>query len=292
MIIYQEAKQLLLQNKSQKEFLGYDYYMNVYRGCSHRCIYCSTRSEVYNVDNFDNDVIVKKNAPELLDFELSKKKKKGYIGMSGSMSDCYMHVEKELELTRSCLEVIKKYDFPIIIHTKSDLVLRDIELLEEINKNSEVIVLITITHVSDRVSEQIEPNVSKSSDRFRALKQLSDRGITTGVAMCPIIPFITDSEENVRRMFKYASMAGCKYLIVDEVLTLIDSQAQYFYDKLREIDISIYEKYKFTYGNSSRCVSTNINVLRRLVRDLSEKYNISTKPPTYKGTIEQLSIFD
>ncbi len=292
MIIYQEAKQLLLQNKSQKEFLGYDYYMNVYRGCSHRCIYCSTRSDVYNVDNFDNDVIVKKNAPELLDLELSKKRKKGYIGMSGSMSDCYMHAEKELKLTRSCLEVIKKYDFPIIIHTKSDLVLRDIDLLEDINKKSEVIVLITITHVSDKISEQIEPNVSKSSDRFRALKELSDRGITTGIAMCPIIPFITDNEENIRRMFKYASMAGCKYLIVDEVLTLIDSQAQYFYDRLKEIDDDIYSFYKSTYGNNSRCTSTNITVLRKLIRELSEEYNISIKAPEYKEPIKQLTIFD
>ncbi len=292
MIIYQEAKQLLLQNKSQKDFLGYDYYMNVYRGCSHRCIYCSTRSDVYNVDNFDNDVIVKKNAPELLDFELSKKKKKGYIGMSGSMSDCYMHVEKDLKLTRRCLEVIKKHDFPVIIHTKSDLVLRDIDLLEDINKNNEVIVLMTITHVSDRISEQIEPNVSKSSDRFKALKKLSDRGITTGVAMCPIIPFITDNEENVRRMFKYASMAGCKYLIVDEVLTLIDSQAQYFYDRLKKIDENICHLYKSTFGTNSRCISTNITVLRRLIRELSVEYNISIKAPEYKNPLRQLTIFD
>ncbi len=292
MIIYQEAKQLLIQNKSQKEFLGYDYYMNIYRGCSHKCIYCSTRSEVYNVDNFDNDVIVKKNAPELLDFELSKKKKKGYIGISGSMSDCYMHVEKELQLTRECLKVIQKHNYPIIIHTKSDLVLRDIDLLEEINRDNEVIVLMTITHVSDKVSTLIEPNVSKSSNRFKALKKLSERGITTGVAMCPIIPFITDNEENVKRMFKYASMAGCKYLIIDEQLTLIDSQAKYFYDELKKIDEDLHNSFKSMYGNSSRCISDNINILRRLIRELSAKYNISTNPPEYKESSKQLSIFD
>ncbi len=208
------------------------------------------------------------------------------------MSDCYMPIEKELQIIRKCLEVIKKYDYPIIIHTKSDLVLRDIDLLEDINKNNEVIVLMTITHVSDKVSQMIEPNAPKSSDRFRALKELSDKGITTGVAMCSIIPFITDNEENIRRMFKYASMAGCKYLIIDEVLTLIDSQAQYFYDELRKIDEGIYISYKSTYGTSSRCTSNNINILRRLIRELSEKYNISTKAPEYKEKITQLSMFD
>lgn len=168
-----EAKTILTKSKNGNSWYGIDYNMNLYRGCSHGCIYCDSRSDCYHIDNFDN-IKVKKDALLILERELRNKKKTGVVGI-GSMSDPYNPLESNLELTRESLKLIKKYGFGVSIDTKSDLIVRDIDLLKEINKNNDVIVKFTITTPIDELSKIIEPKVACSSKRFASVKELSDK---------------------------------------------------------------------------------------------------------------------
>ncbi|XMB67528.1 radical SAM protein [Mycoplasmatota bacterium zrk1] len=292
MIIKQNAKSLLIKSNGIESVFGNDFYMNIYRGCSHNCIYCDSRSSCYRVENFDKDVIVKDNAVELLEKELVSKRKKGVISLSGAMSDCYMHIEKKLEFTRGCLNILDKYNYPVMIHTKSDLVLRDIDILEKINNKTNANVLFTITTINDEHARIIEPNAPLPSKRFKAIKSLSDKGITTGIAIWPIIPFITDQEKNIIELIKYAHLAGCKYVIFGDALTLRGNQREYFYKKLDEAGSDLAKKYKRLYGDSYVCKSKNIEKIKKIIRDLCEECGLETKVSYYQvKEPSQISLF-
>ena len=188
-----KAKTILSKVKYGSDWYGIDYNMNLYRGCSHGCIYCDSRSNCYHIDNFDIPK-GKENALAILESELSKRKEKGVVGI-GSMSDTYNPLEKQYEQTRGALKLISKYNFGVSIDTKSDLILRDLDLLKEINSKNNVIIKFTITTPNDELSKIIEPHVCTSSKRFEAIKTLSDNGIFAGIMMNPVLPFITDDEE-------------------------------------------------------------------------------------------------
>ena len=225
-----KSKTILSKVKYGNEWFGIDYNMNLYRGCSHGCIYCDSRSNCYHIDNFDVPK-GKENALILLENELSKKKDKGVIGI-GSMSDTYNPFEKEYEQTRGALKIISKYNFGVSIDTKSDMILRDIDLLKEINLKNNVIVKFTITTSSDELSKMIEPNVCVSSKRFQAIKILSDNGIFAGIMMNPVLPFITDSEENIKKIVKLAHESGAKFIHTYMGMTLRENQRDYYFKKL------------------------------------------------------------
>lgn len=267
-----KAKTILSKVKYGNEWYGIDYNMNLYRGCSHRCIYCDSRRNCYHIENFDL-VRGKENALYILEQELSKKREKGIIGI-GSMSDTYNPLEKEYEQTRGALKLISKYGFGISIDTKSDLILRDIDLLKEINSKNNVIIKFTITTPNDELSKIIEPNVCISSKRLQAIKILSDNGIFTGIMMNPMLPFITDKEEDIRYLVKLAYENGAKFIHAYMGMTLRENQRDYYFYKLDQHFIGIKEKYIKYYGNKYNCIVPNYKRLYKVFTDECIKYGI------------------
>lgn len=267
-----KAKTILSKVKYGNEWYGIDYNMNLYRGCSHGCIYCDSRSNCYHIENFDL-VRGKENTLYILEQELSKKRKKGIIGI-GSMSDTYNPLEKEYEQTRGALKLISKYGFGVSIDTKSDLILRDIDLLKEINSKNNVIIKFTITTPNDELSKIIEPNVCISSKRLQAIKILSDNGIFTGIMMNPMLPFITDKEEDIRYLVKLAYQNGAKFIHTYMGMTLRENQREYYFYKLDQHFIGIKEKYIKYYGDKYNCIVPNYKRLYKVFTDECIKYGI------------------
>jgi DNA repair photolyase len=252
--------------------------MNIYRGCTHGCIYCDSRSKCYQFNHAFEDIEVKQNAPELLVAALKSKRKKCMIG-TGAMSDPYMHCEKQLKLTRQCLEIISKYEFGIAIQTKSDRILRDIELLDEINQKAKAVVQMTLTTFDDGLCAIIEPNVCNTKRRIQVLEEMQKRGIPTVVWLTPILPFINDNEENVNAILKECIRVGVKGIICfDMGVTLREGDREYFYEALDRNFPGLKEKYIKTYGNSYNVPSPNSKKLMSIFEDTCEAHNILYKP--------------
>lgn len=231
--------------------------MNIYRGCLHGCIYCDSRSLCYQMNHKFEDVEVKANAVELLENTLRRKRNKCMIG-TGAMSDPYMPIEEKLFNMRKCLEVIEKYGFGVTMITKSTKVLRDLDLLKKINEKAKCVVQMTLTTYDEDLCRVVEPNVETTYERFRALEILRDNGIPTVVWLCPILPFINDTEENIRGILDYCIRAKVKGIInFDMGVTLRDGNREYFYKKLDEHFPKLKEKYIRMYGNSYQLSSPN-----------------------------------
>ena len=226
------------------------YGMNIYRGCTHRCIYCDSRSKCYQFTHPFEDIEVKQNAPALLENALKSKRKKCMIG-TGSMSDPYMHCEEQLRLTRRGLEIILKYGFGAAVQTKSDRILQDIDLLDEINRQTKCVVQITLTTFDDALCRILEPNVCNTRRRIEVLEKLRERGIPTVVWLTPILPFINDTEENVTAILKECVRTGVKAVICfDMGLTLREGDREYYYAALDRHFPGMKERYIRQYGNA------------------------------------------
>lgn len=222
--------------------------MNIYRGCTHGCIYCDSRSKCYRMEHDFEDIEVKINAPMLLEEALRKKRSKCMIG-TGSMCDPYMHLETELNLTRKCLEWIERYGFGLSILTKSDRILRDLELLKSINRKSKCVVQMTLTTYDENLCKILEPAVSTTRKRYEVLKTMRDNGIPTVVWLDPILPFINDTEENLMGILNYCKEAKVYGIICFGMgLTLRDGNREYFYQKLDQHFPGLKEKYHSKYG--------------------------------------------
>lgn len=240
--------------------------MNIYRGCLHGCIYCDSRSLCYQMKHKFEDIEVKANAVELLENELRRKRNKCMIG-TGAMSDPYMPIEEKLGNMRKCLEVIERYGFGVTMITKSTKVLRDLDLLKKINEKSKCVVQMTLTTYDEDLCRIVEPNVETTYERFRALKILRDNGIPTVVWLCPILPFINDTEENIRGILDYCVRAKVKGIInFDMGVTLRDGNREYFYKKLDEHFPGLKEKYIRMYGNSYQLSSPNSRKLNMIYK--------------------------
>ncbi len=206
--------------------------MNIYRGCTHGCIYCDSRSKCYQFTHDFEDIEVKQNAPELLEEALRKKRKQCMIG-TGAMCDPYIPAEKELCLMRRCLEIIEKYSFGATLLTKSDLVLRDLDILERINRKTKAVVQMTLTTADDALCRLVEPGVCPTSRRFEVLCECRARGIPTVVWFSPLLPYINDTVENVDGIVDYCVRAGVKAIICFGMgLTLREGNREYFYAAL------------------------------------------------------------
>lgn len=227
--------------------------MNLYRGCCHGCIYCDSRSSCYGIEDFDT-VRAKENALFLLRNELSRKVKKGVVGM-GAMSDPYNPFEREALLTRHALELLSAYAFGAALATKSDLVTRDIDVLQEISSHSPVLVKITITCADDALAKKIEPHAQSSSRRFETLSRLSEAGIFCGVLLMPVLPFLTDSEENLLAILRQASACGARFVYPALGVTLRDNQRDWYYARLDERFPGLSGKYRRQFGSAYRCSS-------------------------------------
>ncbi|MBO4390017.1 MAG: radical SAM protein [Lachnospiraceae bacterium] len=273
--------------------------MNVYRGCTHGCIYCDSRSTCYQFTHPFEDIEVKQNAPELLEAALRSKRRKGMIG-TGSMSDPYMHCEEQIRLTRRCLEVILQYGFGAAIQTKSDRILQDIDLLERINREAKCVVQITVTTYDDDLCSIIEPNVCNSRRRFEVLEELQKRGIPTMVWLSPILPFINDTEENVSKILEECIRVGVKGILCFGMgLTLRDGDREYYYAALDKHFPGLKKKYIETYGNAYELPSPNEKALLSLFYSTCRAHNILCTPDecfsylyTLPDKYEQPSLFD
>ncbi len=251
--------------------------INLYRGCTHGCIYCDSRSKCYHTPEPFEDIEVKQNAPELLEDALKRKRKKCMIG-TGSMCDPYLHAERELKLTRRCLEIIDRHGFGVAPLTKSTMILRDLDLYESINRKAKVVVQMTMTTFDENLCKILEPNVSSTLERFEALKIFRDRGIDTVVWFCPLCPFINDSLENLEGILGYCKAAGVKGIINYGMgLTLREGDREYYYAKLEQYFPGLKQKYIDTYGwNAYELTSPNAQKLDRYFKEFCVENKIIT----------------
>ena len=252
--------------------------MNIYRGCSHGCIYCDSRSKCYQFTHPFEDIEVKQNAPELLEKALTSKRKKCMIG-TGAMSDPYMHCEEELGLTRKCLEIIKRHGFGVAIQTKSDRILRDIDLLDEINRETKAVVQMTLTTYDDELCRIVEPNVCNTGRRIEVLEEMQKRGIPTVVWLSPILPFINDTEENIRAILEECVRVGVKGVICFGMgLTLREGDREYYYAALDKHFPGLKRKYIERYGNAYNLPSTNERQLFKIFHEICSENGIMSTP--------------
>jgi len=285
---FTEAKSILSQHNG----------MNLYRGCTHGCIYCDSRSKCYGFTHAFEDIEVKKNAPELLEKALKSKRKPCMIG-TGAMCDPYMHCEKELKLTRKCLEIIEKYGFGVAVQTKSDLILRDLDLLKSINEKSKCVVQMTLTTYDEELCRIIEPNVCTTKERVRVLEICRDNGIPTVVWLSPVLPFINDTKENIDGILDYCINAEVHGIICFGMgVTLREGDREYFYAALDRHFPGMKERYHKKYGFSYELNSDNNNELMGIFRRRCREHGIISNVNKcfsylheFPEKYEQLSLF-
>jgi len=258
--------------KTKGAWFGADYNMNIYRGCSHGCIYCDSRSDCYRNTDFDI-VKAKENALQIIRDELRRKAMTGVIS-TGSMSDPYNPAEDRLKLSRHALELINAFGFGVAIFTKSNLVLRDIDVLQDIKTHSPVTVNITITTADDTLCKVIEPHVAPSSKRFEALRKLAENGIFCGVLMMPILPFINDTEDNIIQILRQTKEAGGRFVYPALGMTLRQGNREYYYDQLDKHFPGIKEKYIKRYGLRYQCSSPKAKKLWALFTSECEQLGL------------------
>lgn len=274
--------------------------MNLYRGCTHGCIYCDSRSKCYQINHPFEDIEVKQNAPELLEKALRSKRKKCMIG-TGAMCDPYMHCEEELRLTRRCLELIDRYGYGLAIQTKSDRILRDLDLLKNINEQSKCVVQMTLTTYDENLCKILEPNVCTTARRFEVLEILRDNGIPTVVWMTPILPFINDTEENIEGLLDYCVRAKVYGIITFGMgVTLREGDREYFYAALDKHFPGMRQRYHQKYGYSYEVPSDKNAELMELLRkrckeagivyDADKIFEYMREYPEDKG-YEQMRLF-
>lgn len=238
--------------------------MNLYRGCTHGCIYCDSRSKCYQFTHDFEDIEVKQNASELLEQALHSKRKKCMIG-TGAMCDPYMHCEKELRLTRRCIEIIERYGFGLAIQTKSDLVLRDLDLFQKIQEKAKCVVQMTLTTYDEALCKIVETNVCTTKKRFETLKILQQNGIPTVVWLSPILPFINDTEENIEGILDYCIDAGVYGIINFGMgMTLRAGDREYFYAALDKHFPGLKEQFHHKYGYAYQIASSQDAKLMKL----------------------------
>lgn len=277
---YVQAKSLLLPGNR----------MNLYRGCQHGCIYCDSRSRCYHMEHAFEDIEVKQNAPELLERALRSRKQRGMVGM-GSMSDPYIPLEKELGYTRKALEIICRHSFGATLITKSDLVLRDLDLLTEINRRAKCVIQMTVTTLDEELCRKIEPAVCTTQKRFSALQQLAEAGIPTVVWLCPVLPFLNDTEENIAGILDRCRQVGVSGVISFGMgLTLREGNREYFYKQLDRDFPGLKEKYIRTYGERYELPSPNSEKLTALFGKKCEELGLMSDVGqifSYLQTLEQ-----
>lgn len=291
-----EAKTILAKVNYGAQWYGIDYNMNLYRGCCHGCIYCDSRSHCYHIEAFDR-VRGKRHALAILEKELCRKYDHGVIGI-GAMSDTYNPWEERELLTRGALQLIARYHFGVSIDTKSDLILRDLDVLQEISQKNNAIVKMTVTTADDALAKIIEPHVCPSSKRFAAIRELNEHGIYAGIMMNPTLPFITDAEENIKAIVLQAHLSKAKFIHTYWSMTLRENQRDYYYEQLDKHFPGLKERYQRVYGEKYQCTAPRAAYLNQIFRQECQKYGILYQMKdiikAYKKEIkvqEQLSLF-
>jgi DNA repair photolyase len=285
-----QAKTILSHSKSPDPWFGIQYTMNLYRGCQHQCIYCDSRSDCYQIENF-NDTLVKVNALELLKKELPRKRIKGTVG-TGSMNDPYAPVEKQYQLTRGALKLFLQHGFPVHVLTKSKLVMRDVDLLSEIERNTQALVSFTITTCDDDLGKKLEPGAALVSERLAAMRFLAERGIKVGVLLMPVLPFIEDNWDNIRGIVELAHAHGAGYILAAFGMTQRKGSQEYYLRQLERLFPGIKEKHLRAFGNRYECAANGAQKLSEQFKALCALKGIELKVPQYKARerVRQLSL--
>ena len=278
-IIEIQAKTMLANITHPDSLFGMKYNMNLYRGCQHQCIYCDSRSECYGIENFA-DILVKVNAIELLEKELPRKRVKGVVG-TGSMNDPYQPVEKKYRLTAQALERIARFKFGVHVITKSDLVVRDMDLLAEISR-VHAAVSFSVSTVDDDLALKLEPGAPPSSARFAAMQAVAARGIPTGVTMMPILPFLEDNEHNITEIVRRAAESGASYIMPWFGMSMRDRQRTYYFTQLDRLFPGMRAKYERRYGERYECRSDHAARLDALFQYLRQQYGLADRAPRYE----------
>ena len=270
---YIPAKHLLFRSRSS-EWFGTDHTMNIYRGCCHGCLYCDSRSDCYQIGEFDR-VRAKADALRILRDDLARKVKPAFISM-GAMSDPYNPFEEELQLTRHALELIDAYDCGVAVATKSDLIVRDIDILSSIQRHSPVVCKLTITTADDALASKLEPNAPPPSARFAALEKLSGAGLFAGVLLMPVLPFLEDSDENVLAVVNRAAQAGARFVYSALGVTMRQGQREYFIDRLERAfpGQELKARYIRQYGDRYQCASPRARALWRVFTEACRERGI------------------
>lgn len=291
-----KVKTIMTKSNQGQRWFGVDYHMNLYKGCPFGCIYCDSRCDAYHIEHFDQ-VQTKENALEILEDELKSKNNKGVISF-GTLSDPYNPEEKKLEITRKALELIKKYQFGVSIDTKSDLILRDLDLLKEISENNNVIIKISIEAAEDKLAKKIEPNVISSSKRFEVLKTLRQNGLYAGILMTPVLPFLTDNEENIMGIIQKGKECDTKFIYTKMGMTLKTNQRDYYYNALDILYPGLKEDYKAVYDDKHICNTLQYRHLMEMFLTACSELSILTDMDSiiadYKKEIpstKQISLF-
>jgi DNA repair photolyase len=289
-VIEIEAKTLLATVKQPDELFGLKYNMNLYRGCQHQCIYCDSRSLCYGIENFQ-DILVKINGIELLKKELAHKRVKGTIG-TGSMHDPYMPIEKQYRLTGQALELMAQFGFGVHVITKSDLVVRDVDLLCAVGR-VHASVSFSISTTDDGLSRKIEPGAPPVSARFAAMQFLAQRGVQVGVTLMPVLPFIEDTPENIQAVVERAAASGARYIVPWFGMSQRDRQREYYHAQLDRLFPGLREKYVCAFGDRYGCPARGAARLGALFQTLCSQYGIATHVPQSapKAPPAQLSFF-
>ena len=253
-----------------------DYGINLYRGCTHGCIYCDSRSEIYQLKHKFEDIEVKENAVELLKKELIRRKP--FMVVTGAMTDPYIPIEKRLQHVRKCLELIYRYGYGFSCLTKSDLILRDLDLLKKINEKTKVVVQITITAANDELCKKIEPNVSPTSKRVDVLERLNENNIPAVVWLSPILPYINDTEQNINSILDWCIDTNVKGVLnLDMGLSMRQGNREYFYKKLDENFPGLKEKYVEEFKDQEFIYGRNYRKLKGIIKNTCQKYKILYK---------------
>lgn len=272
--------------------------MNIYRGCTHGCIYCDSRSDCYQIGSEFEDIEVKRNAPEILRDQLSRRRSPCMVG-TGAMCDPYIPLEEELEMTRQCLCAIEEYGFGATVLTKSSLILRDLDVLSSINEKSKCVGQVTLTTYDEDLCRKIEPAVSTTIERVGVLDKMRDKGIPTVVWLSPCLPFINDSEENLQGLLKYCLEVGVKGILCFGFgVTMRAGNREYFYQSLDRLFPGTKEKYMKEFGLGYVCDSPNTPRLLALLEETCEAADIMYKPDEvfsylkkFESCTQQMSLF-
>jgi len=292
-----EAKSILRKHKKIDSWFISRYGMNLYRGCTHNCVYCDGRAESYYVDGeFGRDVTVKVNAIELLRRELDPKRKRvpfkrSFIMMGGGVGDSYQPLERKYELTRKALELMYEYNLPVHMLTKSTLIKRDMDILKEINKQSRAIVSFSFSSVDDRISAIFEPGVPPPAERLQTISFFKDEGIACGMFLLPVIPFITDTSELLEQTVSRAKEAGVDFVIFGDMTLKVGRQQEYFYDALRRTHPELIAEYQNIYKGSEWGEATReyYGSISQRFNSIARKYKMPKRMPLslYRDILEQ-----
>jgi len=281
------AKSILRKYKKIESWFLTSYGMNLYRGCIHNCVYCDGRTEKYQVDGeFGKDVVVKINAIDILQRELDPSRrrnpfKKGYVGLSGGVGDCYQKIEEKYKLTRRTLNLLYERKLPVHILTKSTMVERDIDILKKINEQNRAILSFSFSSVDDKISKIFEPGVPLPSKRLEMLSKFKEEGIACGMFLMPVIPFITDKPEIMEDSVKAAKEIGLDYIVFSGMTLKEGRQKEYFYNVLKEYYPDLLVEYNNIYKNDKwgSAKKEYYDVIHNYFSHIAKKYKISVRIP-------------